>query len=98
MKKITTILVFLVSLSVSAQEIDTIIDVGDYHMHFIIKKGKGNPIVFESGSGNDATIWKDIVNPIADKTDATIIRYDRIGFGKSSIKNNGMLVNSYLWK
>jgi pimeloyl-ACP methyl ester carboxylesterase len=100
MKKITTILVFLVSLSVSAQEIDTIIDVGDYHMHFIIKKGKGNPIVFESGSGNDATIWKDIVNPIADKTDATIIRYDRIGFGKSSIKNNaknkkhGILTNT----
>jgi pimeloyl-ACP methyl ester carboxylesterase len=57
-------------------------------MHFIIKKGKGNPIVFESGSGNDATIWKDIVNPIAEKTNTTIITYDRIGFGKSSIQKN----------
>ena len=88
MKKITTtiLITFLMNISISAQELDTIINVGDYNMHFIIKKGKGNPIVFESGSGNDATIWKDIVNPIADKTNATIIRYDRIGFGKSSIK------------
>jgi pimeloyl-ACP methyl ester carboxylesterase len=74
--------------SISAQNLDTIVNVGDYNMHFIIKKGKGNPIVFESGSGNDATIWKDIVNPIAEKTNTTIITYDRIGFGKSSIQKN----------
>jgi pimeloyl-ACP methyl ester carboxylesterase len=88
MKKITTLFALLMFTSISAQNLDTIVNVGDYNMHFIIKKGKGNPIVFESGSGNDATIWKDIVNPIAEKTNTTIITYDRIGFGKSSIQKN----------
>ncbi|MFT4684453.1 MAG: pimeloyl-ACP methyl ester carboxylesterase [Flavobacteriales bacterium] len=88
MKKITILFALLMLTSISAQDLDTIVNVGDYNMHFIIKKGKGNPIVFESGSGNDATIWKDIVNPIAEKTNTTIITYDRIGFGKSSIQKN----------
>jgi hypothetical protein len=88
--KITVTLALFIIASISAQELDTIISVGDYNMHFIIKKGGNSPIVFEAGSGNDATVWKDIVNPIAEKTDATIIRYDRIGFGKSSIKKEAL--------
>jgi pimeloyl-ACP methyl ester carboxylesterase len=88
MKKITILFALLMLTSIPAQDLNTIVNVGDYNMHFIIKKGKGNPIVFESGSGNDATIWKDIVNPIAEKTNTTIITYDRIGFGKSSIQKN----------
>ena len=89
-QKITIALALFMTASISAQELDTIISVGDYNMHFIIKKGGNSPIIFEAGSGNDATIWKGIVIPIAEKTDATIIRYDRIGFGKSSIKKEAL--------
>ena len=92
MKKITNnimiLIAFIMSTSISAQELDTIINAGEYNMHFIIKKGTNNPIIFESGSGNDASVWNDIIDLIAKKTNATIITYDRIGYGKSRIKSN----------
>lgn len=37
---------------------------------------------------SNATIWKNIVKPMAEKTNATISRYDRVGFGKSRIKQH----------
>lgn len=69
-----------------SQSKDTLVDVGQYKLHFNIIKGKGTPILFESGSGNDAKVWKDIIQPIADITGATVITYDRAGLGKSEIK------------
>ncbi|WP_033958472.1 alpha/beta fold hydrolase [Psychroserpens jangbogonensis] len=70
-----------------SQSKDTIVDVGQYKLHFNIIQGTGTPILFESGSGNDGTVWKDIIQPIADITGATIITYDRAGLGKSTIKD-----------
>ena len=66
------------------QTIDTLVDVGGYKLHFHIIKGKGTPILFEAGGGEDATTWKDIIKPIADITQTTLITYDRTGFGKST--------------
>jgi tetratricopeptide (TPR) repeat protein len=66
----------------SAQTIDTSINVGNGHqLHFIIIKGKGTPILFESGLGDGASIWNNITKRIADATGATIITYDRLSFG-----------------
>lgn len=67
------------------QTIDTLIDVGGYRLNFHILKGNGMPILFESGAGADVTIWDTIMKPIADITHATLIRYDRAGFGKSEL-------------
>jgi pimeloyl-ACP methyl ester carboxylesterase len=50
----------------------------------VIIHGKGIPILFEAGGGEDAATWKKILHPIADLTAATLITYDRAGFGKSS--------------
>ena len=71
-----------------SQSNDTLVDVGKYKLHFNIIKGHGTPILFESGSGNDGTIWKDIIQPIAEITGTTIITYDRAGLGKSIIKSS----------
>lgn len=71
-----------------AQDIDTLVNVGSYQLHFHIMKGKGIPILFESGGGNDGTVWNNILKPIADITGTTLITYDRAGFGKSSIDTN----------
>jgi hypothetical protein len=81
-----SILVFVIfnCPSVQAQTLDTLIDVGGYKLHFIIFKGKGIPILFEAGGGEDATTWKKIIHPVAERTAATLITYDRAGFGKSS--------------
>lgn len=78
--------------------VDTLIDVGGYRLHSHIIKGTGMPILFESGSGADVTMWDPILKPIADITHATLITYDRAGFGKSEldttnddIDNHGIL-------
>jgi tetratricopeptide (TPR) repeat protein len=73
--------------SSTAQTIDTIVNVGEgHHMHFKIIKGKGAPILFESGFGNGADVWKNITGQIAKVTNATIITYDRLTYG-DNIKN-----------
>ena len=61
------------------------VDVGNHKLHFNIIKGKGIPILFEAGGGSDGTVWNSILKPIAEITGATLITYDREGFGKSTI-------------
>jgi pimeloyl-ACP methyl ester carboxylesterase len=80
--------VTLFSSMVCAQAVDTFIDVGGYPLRFHIIKGRGIPILFESGGGDDAAVWKDVLKPIADLTGATLITYDRRGFGRSEIDPN----------
>src|ERR1700750_3074936 len=81
-----SILVFTIFVcrTVQAQTIDTVIGVGGYQLHFKIIKGKGIPILFEAGGGEDATTWNKIIRPVAERTAATLITYDRAGFGKST--------------
>jgi hypothetical protein len=89
MKKIFSIITTLLLLNVInsySQTQDNLVDVGKYKLHFNIIKGQGTPILFESGSGNDGTVWKDIIQPIAAITGTTVITYDRAGLGKSQIK------------
>lgn len=88
MKKAVTIFALVCSvlncLPVQAQILDTLVDVGSYKLHFIVFKGKGIPILFEAGGGEDATTWRNIIQPVADQTGTTLITYDRAGFGKST--------------
>ncbi len=76
------------SVIAKGQIIDTLVDVNGYSLHFTIISGKGMPVLFETGYGNDATVWTGITQPIADITGAPIITYDRQGFGTSSIDAN----------
>jgi len=75
----------IVSIVIKGQTIDTLINVGKYNLHFIIIPGKGTPILFEAGGGNDGTIWNNISKPVAEVTGAAVIMYDRPGLGKSGI-------------
>lgn len=79
------LIAFILSKTINAQSKDTLVDVGGYKMHFSIIEGKGTPILFESGSGNDGSVWKDILEKIHKVTETTLITYDRSGFGKSEI-------------
>jgi pimeloyl-ACP methyl ester carboxylesterase len=89
MKKIFAIL-FCLSLFHfgQTQTIDTLIDIGGYNLHLFIVKGKGTPILFESGNGSDASDWKSILKQLHDSTQATLITYDRAGLGSSGIDTN----------
>jgi pimeloyl-ACP methyl ester carboxylesterase len=73
---------------VDAQILDTLVDIGGYKLHFSITPGKGIPILFEAGGGDDATVWNGIIPPIFQITHTTLIAYDRIGFGKSGLDSN----------
>lgn len=61
------------------------VDVGGYRLHFHVVKGSGLPILFEAGGGDDASTWNSILAPIASVTGATLITYDRAGFGSSEV-------------
>ena len=83
-------LLFFLSPTVKSQSrtIDTLINVGEYNLHFIIVKGKGIPILFESGGGDGALVWKEFLPLIQTATGAPLITYDRPGFGKSGVDSN----------
>jgi pimeloyl-ACP methyl ester carboxylesterase len=69
--------------SAAGQATDTLVDVGGYRLHFHIVQGHGVPILFESGGGDDATVWKDLLPSVAAVTGAPLITYDRAGWGQS---------------
>jgi pimeloyl-ACP methyl ester carboxylesterase len=85
----------LMANSGRCQHIDTLIDVCGYRLNFHIIKGKGMPILFETGSGDDGSAWNTILKPIADITQATLITYGRSGFGKSELDTSNNDVNKH---
>lgn len=74
-----------ISANSQSKTIDTLVDVGNHKLHFKIIKGTGIPILFDSGGGNDGSVWKSILDKTFNITNATLITYDRAGFGKSTI-------------
>ena len=90
--KIQICTIFVICINqLQSQSKDTLVNVGKYELNFTIIKGVGTPILFESGSGNDGTIWQGITQTIADITGATVITYDRAGLGKSKIKSDEII-------
>ncbi|WP_181256239.1 alpha/beta fold hydrolase [Aurantibacter aestuarii] len=87
MKKLLILILLFGFHSLIAQSIeqDTLVNIGGYNLHFNIIKGEGIPILFESGAGDDGTVWNDLLKPIHNITGTTLITYDRAGFGKSEI-------------
>ncbi len=82
------ILLFILALPISAFSKcipDTLISLGEVDLNFRIIKGSGVNILFESGGGDDLTVWDKIAPETAKRTGATVICYDRAGFGKSSL-------------
>ena len=70
------------------QTIDTLVDAGNYKLHFYIVKGQGTPILFEAGGGDDASVWSGLLKPVSELTGTTLVTYDRPGFGKSTLDTN----------
>ena len=87
------LLMLICCLSVTAQEIDTLVKVNGTKMHFHIVKGKGIPILFEAGGGNDGTIWKGLSKRLSHITGTTLITYDRIGLGKSHMDTSKLWIS-----
>ncbi|MBB6271915.1 pimeloyl-ACP methyl ester carboxylesterase [Pedobacter cryoconitis] len=63
---------------------DTLVDVGTHKLFFNIIKGSSTVILFETGGMDNSTVWSELLIPIYDATGATLITYDRAGYGKST--------------
>ena len=68
-----------------AQVVDKLVDVGGYNLNFRIISGKGPTILLESGGGMTSSEWDSLAPRLARETGATVIAYDRAGFGKSDL-------------
>jgi pimeloyl-ACP methyl ester carboxylesterase len=65
--------------------VDTLISVGDYSLYFRVIPGSGPTILLEAGGGMDSSEWENLSPEIARKTGATVVSYDRAGFGQSDL-------------
>jgi pimeloyl-ACP methyl ester carboxylesterase len=65
--------------------LDTLVDVGGYRMHLVLYRGaKPLTLVMESGGGASLEEpWLALEGQLAARTEATVVAYDRAGFGKS---------------
>ncbi|KAA6438747.1 alpha/beta hydrolase [Dyadobacter flavalbus] len=79
------IILLLVTVSAKGQALDTLIDAHPFKLHFKILKEENPPILFESGGGLDASQWDSIAVAVHRQAKATVITYDRAGFGSSSL-------------
>ena len=66
--------------------LDTLIDVGGYHLHMVVYRGtQPLTIVMESGGGASLAAWSGVEARLAEQTGATVVAYDRAGFGESGM-------------
>jgi hypothetical protein len=75
----------LMVTSAQPQASDVFVNVRGDRLHFHIVRGSGTPILFDAGGGDDSTVWDAIEGPIHQITGATMITYDRAGFGRSEL-------------
>ena len=65
---------------------DTMVSVGDHSLHLVIRRGtRPVTIVLEAGGGSDLGGWYDVPALLARETGATVVAYDRAGFGQSEL-------------
>jgi pimeloyl-ACP methyl ester carboxylesterase len=80
---------FPLSPSFQANEVpeaaSKMVNVGGYSLHFRIIQGTGATILLESGGGMDSTEWTKLAPLLAKETGATVVAYDRAGFGQSDL-------------
>jgi pimeloyl-ACP methyl ester carboxylesterase len=72
--------------SIQAKEpVESLVKVGKYHLNFKVIKGSSLTILLEAGGGMDSEEWIKLAPVFAQKTGATVVSYDRAGFGKSDL-------------
>lgn len=65
--------------------VEKLIDVGCCRLNFTIIPGSNAVILLEVGGGADSTGWGNFPKLLAQETGATVVSYDRAGFGKSDL-------------
>jgi pimeloyl-ACP methyl ester carboxylesterase len=80
---------------------DTLISAGKVRLNFSVIKGGKVTVLFEAGGGDDSRDWVDLAPEVARRTGATVVSYDRAGFGKSDLPaepHDIRLETGWLWR
>ncbi len=65
---------------------DTLLDVGGYRMHLVVHRGtRPLTIVMEAAGGSGMESWDGMDSVLAARSGATVVAYDRAGFGESGV-------------
>jgi pimeloyl-ACP methyl ester carboxylesterase len=67
------------------EAVETLLQIGKYRLNFQVIEGESLIILLEAGGGMDSREWNNLALELARKTGATIVSYDRAGFGKSDL-------------
>jgi pimeloyl-ACP methyl ester carboxylesterase len=67
------------------EAVETLVQVGKYRLNFKVIEGGNLTILLEAGGGMDSSEWNKLAPELRRKTGATIVSYDRAGFGKSDL-------------
>ena len=82
MKRLTLCLL-LAALSAGASPLEQRVDVGGYRLWMQVA-GEGSPtVVFESGGGDDASVWAGIEPEVRQRNKVRTVLYERAGLGRS---------------
>ena len=77
---------FAGALPSPAVPLDTLVDVGGYHLHMVVYRGtRPLTIVMETGGGAALAAWSGVEARLAERSGATVVAYDRAGFGESGV-------------
>ena len=75
-----------VPLPLPPAPLDTLVDVGGYQLHMVVYRGtRPLTIVMESGGGASLAAWSGVEARLAEGSGATVVAYDRAGFGESGV-------------
>lgn len=77
---------------------DTLVAVGGHRLHFVVYHGtRPLTVVMEAGGGTDLeTAWSGLEEKIASRTGATVVAYERAGFGRSELGPTGLTIDEQL--
>jgi pimeloyl-ACP methyl ester carboxylesterase len=67
------------------EPVEGLIQTGKYRLNFQVIEGGNLTILLEAGGGMDSREWNKIAPELSRKTGATVVSYDRAGFGKSDL-------------
>jgi pimeloyl-ACP methyl ester carboxylesterase len=70
----------------AAPPLDTMVDMGRYRVHVVLHRGTVPiTVVMESGGGATLEAWAGVDARIAQETGASVVTYERAGFGSSEL-------------
>ena len=65
--------------------VEVLVRVGEHALNFRVIGGDGPTVLLESGGGWDSNEWNTLAPELARTTGATVVAYDRAGFGRSDL-------------